>query len=464
MERICGFTASGWRRRRRKAEHTAAPMLPPIRSPPAQGRGVAKARLLILDDDPYIGKMMQLIAEPVGLEARFVTRTAEFFEAVDDWHPTHIAIDLVMPEMDGVEVLVKLADRKCGAKIIITSGVGTRVLDAAARSANEHGLRIVGALSKPFSPRSFRTLLIDVPAVDEGRDNKSLYATSPAETADSSAASAFKLRRALDNRELTLVYQPQIHLKSGDVAGFEALARWVHPARGTIMPDQFIPCAETHGLIHEFTDQVLALALNWYKGRFAGSELTVSANLSCKSASGSPFHGEHDKAGTDGGFVDGLTSRCRDGGIKPECLILELTETSAMDNPVMSLDLLTRLRMKGFQLSIDDFGTGYSSMLQLVRLPFSEIKVDRSFVMTAMRSNESRVVIECIIGLGHSLGLRVVAEGVEDAETMRYLQEAGCDLAQGYFIARPMSGEAAVAWIDSDARRFKAGAAQGLLL
>jgi EAL domain-containing protein (putative c-di-GMP-specific phosphodiesterase class I) len=135
-----------------------------------------------------------------------------------------------------------------------------------------------------------------------------------------------------------------------------------------------------------------------------------------------------------------------------------------MDNPVMTLDLLTRLRMKGFQLSIDDFGTGYSSMLQLVRLPFSEIKVDKSFVTTATRSTESRVVVESIIALGSSLGLRVVAEGVEDAETMQYLREAQCDLAQGYFIARPMPGEAVWEWLENDAQRSHRGGAQRPLL
>ena len=117
------------------------------------------ARLLILDDDPQIGKLVQLIAESAGLTARFMTNCPEFFRAVDDWRPTHIAIDLVMPEMDGVEVMVKLAERHCRAKIIITSGVGTRLLDAAGRSAHEHGLNISGVLSKPFSPRTLRALL-----------------------------------------------------------------------------------------------------------------------------------------------------------------------------------------------------------------------------------------------------------------------------------------------------------------
>jgi CheY-like chemotaxis protein len=129
----------------------------------------AEARLLILDDDPHIGKMMKLVAESAGLTARFVTDTVEFFRAVDEWRPTHIAVDLVMPEMDGVEVLDQLADRKCGAKIIIISGVGTRVLDEAGCSANERGLEISGVLSKPFSPRTLRALLVGAPDVTSRR-------------------------------------------------------------------------------------------------------------------------------------------------------------------------------------------------------------------------------------------------------------------------------------------------------
>jgi len=148
----------------------------------------------------------------------------------------------------------------------------------------------------------------------------------------------------------------------------------------------------------------------------------------------------------DQALVERIVDRCAARHIAPERLIFELTETSAMEDPIASLDLLTRLRMKGFQLSIDDFGTGYSSMLQLVRLPFSEIKVDKSFVMTANRSAESRTVVRSIIELGHSLGLRATAEGVEDADTLAYLKSLACDLAQGFLIARPMSGADACKW------------------
>ncbi len=428
------------------------------------------SRLLILDDDPHIGRMVQLIGESVGLEARFMTGTEDFFRSVADWRPTHIAIDLVMPEMDGVEVLQRLADGNCTAKIIITSGVGSRVLDAAGRSANEHGLEIVGVLSKPFSPRQLRDLLAGARNGEWRREEPSLFRSGRREAIAAAAmnggeSTAESLRRALERRELQLRYQPQIRCASGELAGFEALVRWIHPERGEIMPDQFIGCAEQYGLIDALTDQVMQMAIEWLGNQTANSEVTVAVNLSSRAtAAAESYEPGTAAAAQQSTLVDRITALCRAGGIRPENLVLELTESSAMENPVMSLDLFTRLRMKGFQLSIDDFGTGYSSMLQLVRLPFSEIKVDKSFVKTATASGESRAVVESIIGLGHSLGLRVVAEGVEDEATLRYLRDSGCDLAQGFFIARPMPGDAAAAWMRSEAKRFQTGVHQRPLL
>ena len=410
--------------------------------------------------------MVQRIGESAGIEARFMTGTEEFFRSVQEWQPTHIAIDLVMPEMDGVEVLQRLAVARCTAKIIITSGVGSRVLDAAGRSANEHGLQIVGVLSKPFAPRQLRELLNGADEAARPRPDASLYRSARPDDAERAAEStAAALRRALDRRELKLVYQPQIRCASGELAGFEALVRWLHPQRGEIMPDEFIGCAERHGLIDALTDQVLAMAIEWLGGSFADSEVTVAVNLSSKAPAAIAPHAPDPATTTrQSAMVDRITAQCRERGVRPENLILELTESSAMENPVMSLDLFTRLRMKGFQLSIDDFGTGYSSMLQLVRLPFSEIKIDKSFVKTAIKSAESRAVVESIIGLGHSLGLRVVAEGVEDQATLRYLRDSACDLAQGYGIARPMSGDSAVAWMRGEAKKLQSGSQQRPLL
>ena len=199
------------------------------------------------------------------------------------------------------------------------------------------------------------------------------------------------------------------------------------------MPDSFIPVAEETGLIDALSTQVFEQSLEWFSGAFPGSDLHLSLNLSARSLVGIQL-------------ADQLATLCHLFEIDPERIVLELTETSAMVDPILSLDLMTRIRMKGFQLSIDDFGTGYSSMVQLVRLPFSEIKVDKSFVMLANQTKESLSVIKSIVDLGHSLSLRVTAEGVDGQSTLQYLNTLGCDLAQGYFIARPMSGDAACNW------------------
>lgn len=418
-------------------------------------------RILILDDEPLTGQTIGSIAEFAGLQARHTTSANEFFELVRDWQPGHIALDLIMPDMDGVQVMVRLAELDCRARIIVTSGVGTRVLDAAARSAAEHGLRIAGVLSKPFSPPRLRELLITAPETDSEYDEeiKGELPSSRSEaeaTADTDAPAdplgAEPLQRALDNDELFLAYQPKLHCRTGILTGFEALVRWQHPTKGLIGPDHFIPLAEQSGLINPLTLRVLEKSLDWlhqlpaqvaqdeqggYLSRRMES-ITLSLNISAASLN----HLE---------LFDEIDARCQAYRINRERLIFELTETSAMEDPVASLDMLTRLRMRGYQLSIDDFGTGYSSMLQLARLPFSEIKVDKSFVMTARESEESRTVVRSIVELGHGLGLRATAEGIENQETLDYLTGIGCDLAQGYHIARPMTEQKVLEWLRSRA-------------
>src|SRR5690606_11410137 len=151
-------------------------------------------------------------------------------------------------------------------------------------------------------------------------------------------------------------------------------------------------------------------------------------------------------------IFDRLTVLCREHEVEPGNVILELTETSAMEDPVSSLELLTRLRLRGFRLSIDDFGTGYSSMVQLVKLPFSELKVDKSFVITARESEESRAVIRSVVSLGMSLGLIVTAEGIEDEDTQQFLRNIGCTLAQGYLFARPLTGDQVLGWLTARER------------
>lgn len=397
---------------------------------------MSRQRLLILDDDAAVAQTIAFIAEHAGLDARITTTSTEFFTVLEEWPPDYIALDLVMPEMDGVEVMRLLAYRRCAAMIILTSGVGRRVLGAAERSAAEHGLNVIGAVSKPFSAKAFRAI------ISTGSVNDPLGVSEDA--GREFVVSHHNLQQALDERQFVMAYQPKVFCATRRLAGFEALVRWHHPTAGVILPDAFIGDMENLGLISSLTEQVLEQALRWFSehfGRHRGhcvaqgrDPLSLSINISARNL-------------LDLEFADGIADRCRELSLDPADLIFELTETSAMDDPTLSLDLLTRLRMKGFQLSIDDFGTGYSSMVQLVRLPFSEVKVDKSFVMTARRSQESRTVIKSIVELGRSLGLRTSAEGVEDADSLELLRQVGCDMAQGFHIAPPMYGDEVLEWL-----------------
>jgi EAL domain-containing protein (putative c-di-GMP-specific phosphodiesterase class I) len=323
---------------------------------------------------------------------------------------------------------------------------GARVLDAAGRLAAEHGLNIVGVVPKPFTPARLRQLLLsEVPGPPGPVEHRGAQKQTPAPAA---APSAEELRDAILSGAIVPYFQPKVVCATGALAGFEVLARWRHPEQGLIPPDRFIPLAEASGLIDELTLHVTDHALRWFAlscaaGNGAGPEASSAApgagvqlavNISARTLSNTAL-------------FDQIRERCLQLGIAAERLSFELTESSAMDDPIASLDLLTRLRMQGFHLALDDFGTGFSSMLQLVRLPFSEIKIDKSFVMTAMQSQESRTVTRFIVDLGRSLGLRCTAEGVEDLRVLDYLQAIGCDMAQGHAIARPMPADAALHWM-----------------
>lgn len=387
-----------------------------------------KTRLLIVDDDEMLGRAIEVIARREGFEVRVTGESQRFLELVDDWQPNVVVIDLIMPDMDGVQVLAALAERNSQARVIITSGVGQRVLDAARRSGREHGLNIVGILPKPFSPASVRLLLgacAGAPAAVEERD-------APAHDPAGLDINMEVLEQALADDQFFLVYQPKVHCADGSLAGLEALVRWRHPQAGIISPASFIPLFETSELMEDLTEKVIDQGLEWYASldarAAAETGLTLSLNISARSLEGSALF-EH------------VARRCREFNIDPGRLIFELTETSAMHDPVKSLELLTRMRVMGFQLSIDDFGTGFSSMLQLVRMPFSEIKIDQSFVMAAHEPGESRNVVRSIVELGKSLGLKTTAEGIESQAVMDYLRYIDCDYGQGYHISRPQEGD-----------------------
>jgi len=235
------------------------------------------------------------------------------------------------------------------------------------------------------------------------------------------------LRRALDDPDqLLLHYQPKISLRTGALAGVEALARWQHPVKGMISPGDFIPVVETTSLIHRFTDQVmgeaLAQARRWLD---AGHRVPVAVNISTRSL-------------LDAGFGDRLAARLDESGVPAGLLTIEITEHTVMTDPDTAIAALGRVRELGVKASIDDYGTGYSSMSYLKVLPVDELKIDRSFVCDLAADASSRALVASTVELGHQLGLSVVAEGIEDEPTADALRELGCDVGQGYFFARPV--------------------------
>ena len=368
-------------------------------------------RLLIVDDEPAIGAFIGRIAANAGYEILAVSTADKFLDHVRAWRPTHIMLDLQMPVADGLALLSHLAADGCKATIILISGADRSVVQAAQKVGLQRGLKVSHALTKPFRAGELVAML------DQVKQEESWLSVAA-------------LSKAMADGQFHLAYQPQIDLHSGAFTGVEALLRWQHPARGAIAPIEFIPVAESSPFIDRLTHWVSSTACEQARAWEAvGLALEVALNVSARN-----LH--------EARLADLLESHCAAAGIGPGRVILELTETAAMQDAVQVMDVLTRLRLKGFKLAIDDFGTGYSSLVQLHRLPFNEIKIDRAFVADCARSGESRSIVRMIIDLAHALGMTTVAEGVEDMAALELLRALGCDAAQGYFIARPAGGDA----------------------
>jgi len=240
--------------------------------------------------------------------------------------------------------------------------------------------------------------------------------------------------RALINGRLNMVYQPKISLIDGSLKRVEALVRWEDSERGPVPPSRFVPLAEQYGLIDDLTQWGLRTTLRqWITWQAGGIDTCLAFNISALSLDQLDF-------------PDLVERMCRALGVPTDRLVLELTE-GATQPLIKMMDTLTRFRIKGIGLAIDDFGVGYSSLMQLRQLPFTELKIDRFFVDDMATSRDSAVIVECIIAMAHGLGLKVTAEGVETAAQLRLLRDLGCDVAQGYVIARPLAPNALGDWV-----------------
>jgi EAL domain-containing protein (putative c-di-GMP-specific phosphodiesterase class I)/ActR/RegA family two-component response regulator len=385
-------------------------------------------RLLVVDDERIQRLIVTRAVESVGFTVDGAADLDEAAEWLSRRNYDAIVLDLSLGAREGVSLLHALRGGGADPLVVLISGMDARVRTASCRLAEALGLRVAGALEKPIVPATLRALLRDV---------------RPRETAGQGAAaavpSAAELASAIDRGEITVAFQPKVALVTRQVTGLEALARWQPAGSEPVPPDLFIPLAERHGLITRLTRQVLRQSLDACRGwRDRHPECGVAVNISPLMLANPELPEEIDAA-----LVE--------AGVAPGVLIAEVTEGVVIADPLLAIEVLTRLRIKGVRLSIDDFGTGHSSLLSLMRLPFNELKIDRSFVAVCDTDPEAWKIIRATISLAHELGLDVVAEGVESAAVEERLIGVGCDIGQGWRFGRPMPAAAIAAWFEAHA-------------
>lgn len=396
-------------------------------------------RILALDDDAFMLKLLSHVLAELGhIHVVCHKSGPEALAACDtpDGMPDLILLDINMPGMDGVEFVRHLAERKYFGCLILVSGEDDLMLRATEKLARAHSLSVLGSLRKPPIPANLSALL------EKCLTRRALPAAAGA-CAPGKIYTADAVRVAIAKGELVNYYQPKVAVATGRVVGAEALVRWRHPEDGLVFPDRFIPLAEMHGLIGELTRVVLREALaqirDWQE---AGLSLRVAVNVSMD-----------DLAALE--FADFVVAETAAAGVPSRSLVLEVTESRLMQRLTTVLDVLTRLRLKRFNLSIDDFGTGHSSLAQLRDIPFDELKIDQSFTHRAWRDERLRAMFEASLELSRRLGMEAVAEGVEDADDWNFLRTISCPVAQGYFIARPMPAADFPGWMEGWQRRVK---------
>jgi len=382
----------------------------------------------VVDDDAQYLELLTDLLCGQGLHVQPFQQAQQFLDA-DISQCAVVILDLFMPDLDGVDVLRILASRKFKGAVILTSGQDQSVLRTAFELAKAQRLTILHTFTKPIPLLELANLIAQTLA-DRFQAQQQIQEKNW-------IPNVAELRDAINSRQLVLHYQPKIDVSSGKTTGFEALVRWQHPEFGLIPPFRFIRLAEQFGLMGELTASVLLMAMeqlaSWNQ---QGLNTRIAVNISAENL-------------TDLEFPQKLLHLMQQYKIAPAQLLLEITETAVMNEVVLSLDILIRLRMNGIGLSIDDFGTGYSSLAQLHRIPFSELKIDRRFVHAMGTEAESLAIVETCVFLGHRLGMKVVAEGVETASILRKLQDINCDQAQGFYWSKALAEPQATAWLQN---------------
>ncbi|MCG6658511.1 EAL domain-containing response regulator [Halomonas campisalis] len=375
-----------------------------------------RALAVVLDEDPDVVAILSLQLHLLGMESRCCRRTVTLLDEVAACRPQLVIMGLESEDPDGIALLRKLAEQQYPGWVLLLGGVERKISRIAERVGQTLGLQMLGSLDKPMRLAELRQRL---GGLRFGREPAIVPESDP-------FFSAEELERALEQGELTLHYQPQFELVSGRLSGVEALVRWAHPEIGLIGPASFLPML-TPGQSRRLTGHVLQLALadaeRWQRLDLA---LSMSVNVTA-----------------DDLMAPDLLARTRHRipGASPP-VVLEITETAAMDDELLGSEIAARLHLAGLEVSVDDFGVGFSSLSRLQMLPISELKIDRSFVRHLQDDTQDAAIVEAVALLGRRLGIRVIAEGVEELDCLGLLARFGCTHVQGFGLSRPVPAEA----------------------
>lgn len=370
-------------------------------------------RVLVIDDEPAICELIEAVAESAGFSVRTASSPREIEEAIQGRFDL-VVLDLSLGELDGIEVMSRLGTTHRGLPVILVSGADETLITTAGRIAEMHRLRVIATFAKPFSLDLLRSAMLEWTHVA----NERIDPTGPRLRIDDDAL--------FDPEFMHLVYQPKVAVATGDVVGVEALVRWRHPEKGDVSPAAYVALVEELGRTSELLDAIMTMAAHdRFRYRALASMPDISLNISVLDL--------------DDDELPRRAQRILTATSPAESWTFEVTETTPIPDLTPTVAVLTRLRLAGFKLAVDDFGTGTSNYERLLVAPFTELKIDRAMVSRLDASAaEPDAMVRSGVDVGHSLGLQVVAEGVETVEQFSLIRSLGCDAVQGYFVSAPV--------------------------
>ena len=391
-------------------------------------------KILVVDDEPFVLKVLVRQLTALGYEEVLSYEHAQDALAVlerEDHQIDVVFTDLQMPGMDGVEFLRQLVQRGYDGQVVLVSGEDARILKSAEKLAYSRGLRVLGSLAKPATREQLQQRLHCVNPPPPASEQHGPYLPDD-------------LRTAIAAGQIVTCYQPQVAFATGEITGVEAMIGWQHPRDGLLPAGRMLASEPFYGIANDLTRTILPAALEqaaqWPS---LGNDFRVGINLSMD-----------DLAALD--FPDFIVEAAAQAHFPLSRLVLEINEVRMTRDRLVSLDVLTRLRLKRISLLIDDFGAGQSSLAHLRDVPFDELKLDGGFVHGASRDTSLTAIVKASLLLARQLNMRTVAQGIDDVEDWNVLRDLSCDVAQGSFVGPPMPGDALPQWAQAWAARYAA--------